>query len=348
MSRSTAGHRSFSIGYLQWVPAFDFSAARLAPIAGGGGWAWRAAHAAGYVSGTGEWGVVGLLAECDGAGSPEEVIGRVVLALSGEGVKDGPWPPFSLVTSAPGGGLAVLVHGPTEVTVEREGGSPVTVKAEGRWSLRVVKGAHRVRLGGRDHNAGGLADLRAGVLPAAGAILVRSDDDREPKDKGEPPPALAAAERYPAHVLPADEIATTMAPAAGATVASPPDTDEDVEGERPPVIAITWDRGDTDLIHRNTVVGRDPVGDPAVSGGEADALVPRGKSEGMSRIHADMKVIGWEVLLSDRGSTNGTFVWDDEHQAWQRLEPGERFPLRVGSIIAFGERTATVEPPPSG
>lgn len=115
------------------------------------------------------------------------------------------------------------------------------------------------------------------------------------------------------------------------------------EGERPPLGALAWDSGETDVITRDTVVGRDPSGDASVVSGSAAALSPRGQSEGMSRVHAELRLIGWEVLLSDRGSTNGTFVWDEGRQAWHRLEPGERCPLNAGTIVAFGERTATFE-----
>ncbi|HWG72878.1 MAG TPA: FHA domain-containing protein [Acidimicrobiales bacterium] len=117
----------------------------------------------------------------------------------------------------------------------------------------------------------------------------------------------------------------------------------ETEGERPPLGALAWDSGETDVITRDTVVGRDPGGDASVASGSTAALSPSGQSEGMSRVHAELRLIGWEVLLSDRGSTNGTFVWDEGRQAWHRLEPGERCPLHVGTIVAFGERTATFE-----
>lgn len=125
------------------------------------------------------------------------------------------------------------------------------------------------------------------------------------------------------------------------------DPSDEVEGVRPPLGQLIWDNGEADLITTDTVVGRDPSSDGAVGAGHAVGLCPSGQSEGMSRIHAELRLVGWEVLISDRGSTNGTFLWDESQQAWERLEAGERRPLTIGSIVAFGERTATLESPVS-
>ncbi len=126
-------------------------------------------------------------------------------------------------------------------------------------------------------------------------------------------------------------------------VALAQDPQGEVEGRRPPLGQVVWDSGETDLIRRDTVVGREPGGDHGVASGAAEGLVPRARSEGMSRVHAELRLIGWEILLSDRASTNGTFVWDEVRQEWHRLDPGERYPLHTGSIVAFGELTATFE-----
>ena len=121
------------------------------------------------------------------------------------------------------------------------------------------------------------------------------------------------------------------------------DPEGEVEDPRPALGVLVWDSGESDVVKRDTVVGRDPSSEAGVVGGTADAVSPRGQSEGMSRVHAELRLIGWEVLLADRGSTNGTFVWDEARQEWHRLEPGERCPLHIGAIVAFGERTATFE-----
>ena len=64
----------------------------------------------------------------------------------------------------------------------------------------------------------------------------------------------------------------------------------------------------------------------------------------MSRVHAELQPSGWDVVVLDRGSTNGTFIWHEQSKAWQRLVPGEPQVIRPGAVLAFGERTATFEP----
>ena len=125
-----------------------------------------------------------------------------------------------------------------------------------------------------------------------------------------------------------------------------PQSTPEVQAERPVLGVLVWDSGDSDQVAGDLIVGRDPHGDPEVSSGQVGGLTPSGHSEGMSRVHAELRLVGWDVTLADRGSTNGTFVWEEENQVWHRLEPGERATLRLGSIIAFGERTATLELPP--
>jgi hypothetical protein len=124
-----------------------------------------------------------------------------------------------------------------------------------------------------------------------------------------------------------------------------PESTPEVMAVRPPLGVLVWDSGDSDPVVGDLIVGRDPAGDPEVAAGQVDGLTPSGHSEGMSRVHAELRLNGWDVTLADRGSTNGTFVWEEDRQAWHRLEPGERAPIKIGSIIAFGERTATFELP---
>jgi hypothetical protein len=117
-----------------------------------------------------------------------------------------------------------------------------------------------------------------------------------------------------------------------------------LEGPRPPLGRLTWDNGEVDHLAGAVLVGRDVAHDAEVVAGELAALVPAGPNDSMSRVHAELRPSGWDVILIDRGSTNGTFVWDDASKAWQRLSPGDAHVLAVGAVIAFGERTATFEP----
>ena len=117
----------------------------------------------------------------------------------------------------------------------------------------------------------------------------------------------------------------------------------EVEGPRPPLGKLTWDNGEVHALLGAALVGRDVGLDGAVVSGELAALVPSGQNDSMSRVHAELRPSGWDVIVIDRGSTNGTFVWDEASKAWQRLLPDEPHVVRPGAVLAFGERTATFE-----
>ena len=116
-----------------------------------------------------------------------------------------------------------------------------------------------------------------------------------------------------------------------------------VEGPRPPLGKLTWDNGEIHELQGAALVGRDVSLDGAVVSGQLAALVPSGQNDSMSRVHAELRPSGWDVIVVDRGSTNGTFIWDEPSKAWQRLLPDEPHVVRPGAVLAFGERTATFE-----
>jgi FHA domain len=117
----------------------------------------------------------------------------------------------------------------------------------------------------------------------------------------------------------------------------------EVEGLRPPLGKLTWDNGEVNELLGAALVGRDVGLDGLVVSGELAALVPSGQNDSMSRVHAELRPSGWDVIVVDRGSTNGTFIWDEASKAWQRLLPDEPHVVRPGAVLAFGERTATFE-----
>ena len=116
-----------------------------------------------------------------------------------------------------------------------------------------------------------------------------------------------------------------------------------VNGSPSPLVKLTWDNGEVNELAGAALVGRDVALDEAVLSGELAALVPGGQNDSMSRVHAEVRPSMRDIVVVDRGSTNGTFVWDDAAKAWQRLSPGDPHVVHPGAVLAFGERTATVE-----
>lgn len=83
------------------------------------------------------------------------------------------------------------------------------------------------------------------------------------------------------------------------------------------------------------------LGDVAVVGRLPDRLGGASKARaiavdepGVSGVHAQFRVVGWETELTDLGSTNGTHVWDSNRDVWHRVTA----PVIVsdGAAISFG------------
>ncbi|MEM9713778.1 MAG: FHA domain-containing protein [Actinomycetota bacterium] len=124
-----------------------------------------------------------------------------------------------------------------------------------------------------------------------------------------------------------------------------------VHQPRPTLGFAVFDDGATYAFDRAYVVGRDPE-DEATDRG-AEALLLDDTERTVSRAHAEIRPVEWDVVLVDLGSTNGTFVWNPPAGRWDRLEPGEQRRLESGAAVSIGRRTFVFESvhrlaPPSG
>jgi pSer/pThr/pTyr-binding forkhead associated (FHA) protein len=107
---------------------------------------------------------------------------------------------------------------------------------------------------------------------------------------------------------------------------------------------LVFDDATTFSLDDDYVVGREPYGDARVESGSARPLPLDDASHTVSRVHAEVRLEGWTVHVVDRGSTNGTFVWDEPNRQWRRLgNHPER--IRPGTRVSFGRRAATFESP---
>ncbi len=118
-----------------------------------------------------------------------------------------------------------------------------------------------------------------------------------------------------------------------------------VEEVRPPLGVLTFSDGSHRSLARTIVLGRDPVDDPVVLRGDATAVPLVDVTNTLSRVHAEIRLVDWDVLIVDRGSTNGTYVWDATRQAWDRLGVDQPRALLPGTHVAFGRQAATFESP---
>ncbi|GAB0106226.1 hypothetical protein JMUB6875_52100 [Nocardia sp. JMUB6875] len=127
-------------------------------------------------------------------------------------------------------------------------------------------------------------------------------------------------------------------------------TQQVAEVIRPPLGMLVLDDGMTYMVAADAVVGRDPENSEAVRAG----LIPLridDSSGGMSRAHAEIRLVNWDITLVDRGSTNGTRVRPPGYRDWIRLQANQPFILVAGAEIMLGNRVLRLEPvapPPFG
>ena len=110
-------------------------------------------------------------------------------------------------------------------------------------------------------------------------------------------------------------------------------TERIVLGKRPPLGILVFEDGMTFSLDSDYVIGREPEGDASVQDGDARPIEIT-DSDIISRVHARVRLAGWEVELSDAGSSNGTFVRDGDE--WRRLAANDPLKLLSGSEVRLG------------
>jgi hypothetical protein len=102
---------------------------------------------------------------------------------------------------------------------------------------------------------------------------------------------------------------------------------------------------DTDFrfeIDRDCVVGRIPQESSPVRG-DLRPIRIQGLTNGMSRVHIEIRHINGHVFVVDAGSRNGTFLREAAGRGWTRLAPWRPALLRPGAAVRIGGRTLRYE-----
>ncbi|GAA1547406.1 FHA domain-containing protein [Nocardioides humi] len=112
-----------------------------------------------------------------------------------------------------------------------------------------------------------------------------------------------------------------------------------VNGPRPPLGVIVLDDGSVFQLDTPYLLGRDPSGDERIGSGEFRPLPIIDQSNQVSRVHARLELRGWDVVLVDNNSTNGTYVHLPKTPDWVRMPPGTEQVLVQGTRVRIGHRT---------
>jgi len=115
-------------------------------------------------------------------------------------------------------------------------------------------------------------------------------------------------------------------------------------GRRPTLGVLVTDNGSVFSLDCDYVIGRAPERDEAVLVGTAQALVLRDVGQSVSRVHAYLALSGWQVLLVDRGSANGTFVSKAGPSGpWERVSADRQTAITPGTRVRIGARQLIYE-----
>lgn len=114
-------------------------------------------------------------------------------------------------------------------------------------------------------------------------------------------------------------------------------------GPRPPLGVMVFEDGATFSLSSDYVVGRQPEVSDLVQEGLALPLPVDDPERSISRAHAELRLVEWDVHLVNLSATNGSFVWDEIQQQWVPIPAGQSVVLTPGLRVALGRRSAVFE-----
>ncbi len=164
---------------------------------------------------------------------------------------------------------------------------------------------------------------------------------------GDPPPATAAASPVvvaaPGQVLAARcEVGHLNPPHAGLCRACGAVVGDDVVAvDRLELGRFVFSSGQVVTVAGPLLIGRSPRMSGPVRGALPELVSVPSPQQDISRTHVEVRIEGWQVLVVDRGSTNGTMVLLDGRPP-QRLRPDEAFPLPIGGRVSLADEVEFV------
>jgi hypothetical protein len=206
---------------------------------------------------------------------------------------------------------------------------------------------------------GGMFDLRVGIVPGSGVRIVLEGVEEEP-------PVFEAIELGPETValrapLPvaADRAEEVTAPLVMGVrcvrghfnnpvarycqvcgISMLQQTAALVEGRRPTLGFVVFDDGSTYALDRGYRIGREP----GAGGHDWAPIYIEDVDHTVSRSHAELRLDGWDVVLEDLGSTNGTKLWEPSTRTWSRIPASAPVVLQPGAQVSVGSRIFVFEP----
>ena len=129
-------------------------------------------------------------------------------------------------------------------------------------------------------------------------------------------------------------------PACGGQVTPPRRVQREL---RPPIVRLVMDDGRVIALTGDVVIGRRPSIDPEVIAGRMTALTINDPERTVSRVHAQLTIDGWDLLLTDRNAENGTALKPSGVANFTRLPAGACVRVLPGTTIELGRRRIVLD-----
>lgn len=115
---------------------------------------------------------------------------------------------------------------------------------------------------------------------------------------------------------------------------------------RPALAVLRTSHGDQIEVDRAVLIGRSPTASRVPREQLPRLLAVPSPSHDISRTHLEVAPDGWQVMVKDLYSTNGTTLVRPADNSRERLVPGESVQVGPGWVIDLGDGlTITVESP---
>ena len=115
------------------------------------------------------------------------------------------------------------------------------------------------------------------------------------------------------------------------------------KGVRPELGFLVFDDGSVFHLDHDYVLGRQPEVDEEVKAGTVRGLRLEDSGGTVSRAHAIVRLVGWNVTIADRKSQNGTLVAAKGSEQFVPVSREQPITLVPGSRIQLGQRTLVYE-----
>jgi hypothetical protein len=115
------------------------------------------------------------------------------------------------------------------------------------------------------------------------------------------------------------------------------------KGVRPELGFLVFDDGSVFHLDHDYVLGRQPEVDDEVKSGAVRGLRLEDAGGTVSRAHAIVRLVGWNVTIADRKSQNGTLVAAKGSEQFVPVSRDQPITLVPGSRIQLGQRTLVYE-----